>query len=111
MNPEDNRCPYHYPSVRSIALDFSKQAYDKGKAVNFSDEATGDKARFRLQVFAGSTIASERLFELEYTQDKELILIGSYRKFYQFEESYISLRDTSLATMLEILLEEACRNS
>ena len=111
MNPEDNRCPYHYPSIRSIALEFAKQAYDKGKAVNFSDEATGDKSRFRLQVFTGATIASERLFELEYTEDKELILIGSYRKFYLFEDGYISLRDTSLATMLEVLLNTACETA
>lgn len=111
MNPEDNRCPYHYPSIRNIMLDVSKKAYDKGKAVNFSDEETNGNPRVRLQVFNGATIASERLFELEYTEGKETILIGSYRKFYQFEDGYINLRDGSLEFILGVLLNTACQES
>lgn len=105
MNPEKNTCPYSYRAIRSIALDFAKDVYAANKATSFTDEASGDKARFRLQVYTGGTIASERLFDISYTEGDEIIHIGSPVAIYPFEDGYISLRDSSIPELLRLLIK------
>jgi hypothetical protein len=99
MNPTGNKCPYDYDAIRGLALDFAK---DAETAISFSDEKDGTSRRFRVQVFVGSDILSERLYEITYTEGKDIIAVLSYHPIPEFD-GYIDLSVGKLAKHFRVL--------
>lgn len=103
MNPENNRCPYDYSAVRTRALEF---AGESETAVSFADETQNGIRKFRLQVFAGENILANRLYELTYTEGKDLIYIFSDLRIHDFD-GYIDLRAGRLLDIFRVLQRNA----
>ena len=106
MNPEKNTCPYDYQAIRGMALDFGKYAGEVGSSITFADEMVDGEPRFRVQVFAGENILTERLYEMTYTRGKEIIEVWSYHRIPEFD-GYIDLRAGKLPKHFRILHHNA----